>query len=80
MVQANDATIFGPFGGVAPVGSSPIVRPDIQRQIAARFQGGSGSTELVRAIVEGDLPVVVYVDRSSVRFDDLEHEHPWTLA
>jgi ketosteroid isomerase-like protein len=55
------------------------VRPEIQRQLASRFQGGSGSTEVIRAIVEGDLAVVVYVDRSMVRFDDLEQEHPWIL-
>ena len=58
MAQADDATIFGPFGGIAPSGAAPTVRPDIQRQVASRFQGGSGSTELVRAIVEGDLVVV----------------------
>jgi ketosteroid isomerase-like protein len=79
MAQADDATIFGPFGGIAPSGAPPTVRSDLQRQIASRFQGGSGSTELVRAIVEGDLAVVVYIDRSTVRFDGSDREGPWTL-
>ena len=70
MAQADDATIFGPFGGVAPTGGPPRVRPDLQRQIASAIHGGSGSTEVVRTIVEGDLVVVIYIDRSSVRFDD----------
>jgi ketosteroid isomerase-like protein len=63
---------------VAPPGAAPTVRPDIQRQIVSRFQGGSGATELVRAIVEGDLAIVVYIDRSTVRFDD-DREGPWIL-
>jgi ketosteroid isomerase-like protein len=77
--QPDDATIFGPFGGIPPGGVAPRVQPDIQRQLAARFQGGSGSTELVRSIVEGDLAVVVYIDRSTVRFDGSERETPWML-
>jgi len=79
LMQADDATIFGPFGGVAPKGVAPQVRPDIQRKMATRFGGGSGSTDVVRAIVEGDLVVVVYVDRSTVRFDGNDHETPWIL-
>ena len=78
-MQAEDATIFGPFGGVAPKGVAPRVRPDVQRKIAARFGGGSGSTDIVRYIVEGDLVVVVYVDRSTVRFDGDDVETPWML-
>ena len=76
--QADDATIFGPFGGVAPNGQPPRVRPDAQRQIASMFRGGSGSTEVLRTIVEGDLFVVLYVDRSTVEFGQGD-EGPWTL-
>jgi ketosteroid isomerase-like protein len=78
MSQADDATIFGPFGGVAPNGLPPRVRPDAQRQIASMFRGGSGSTEVLRTIVEGDLFVVLYVDRSTVEFGQGD-EGPWTL-
>jgi ketosteroid isomerase-like protein len=79
LLQADDATIFGPFGGVAPIGTAPRVRPDIQRKFAARFGGGSGSTDVVGMIVEGDLVVAVYVDRSTVRFDGNDVETPWML-
>ena len=79
MTQAGDATIFGPFGGVPPAGGAPKVRPEIQRKLVAQFTGGSGSTELVRTIVEGDLVVAVYIDRSSVCFADQTDEHPWCL-
>jgi len=79
LMQADDATIFGPFGGVAPEGTAPRVRPDVQRKVAARFGGGSGSTDVVRTIVESDLVVVVYVDRSTVRFDGENVETPWML-
>ena len=79
LAQADDATIFGPFGGIAPTDAPPLVRRDMQRQIASRFQGGSGSTELIRSIVEGNLAVVVYIDRSTVRFDGSDHESPWML-
>jgi ketosteroid isomerase-like protein len=79
MTQADDATIFGPFGGIPPAGAAPKVRPDVQRKLAGEFKGGSGSTELVRTIVEGDLVVAVYIDRSSVRFADQTDEQPWCL-
>lgn len=77
--QADDATIFGPFGGVAPEGRAPIVRPDGQRAMAGRFQGGTGRTEFVRAIVEGNLVILLFVDRSTVRFDGFETPQPWEL-
>jgi ketosteroid isomerase-like protein len=79
IVQPDDATIFGPFGGIPPAGVAPRVRPGVQRELASRFGGGRGSTEVIRTIVEGDLVVVVYIDRSMVHFDVLEAEHPWTL-
>jgi len=79
IAQADDAMIFGPFGGTAPPGRKPVVQPDRQRQIASMFLGGSGSTEVIRTIVEGDLIVVVSIDRSVVRFGP-DHEGPWTLT
>src|SRR5262245_3085743 len=78
VTQADDATIFGPFGGTAPPGQKPVVQPNRQREIASRFLGRSGSTEVIRTIVEGDLVIVVYIDRSTVRFGP-EDEGPWTL-
>jgi len=60
-MQAEDATIFGPFGGVAPKGVAPRVRPDVQRKIAGRFGGvrlGSSWT---------DWPRILSPDRQSWR-------------
>ena len=70
--QADDMTIFGPFGG--EVGRADNVR---QAQIAAQFHGGSGSTEVVKVVVEGELVVVVAVERNVVRFDT--ETQPWIL-
>ena len=77
--QADDATIFGPFGGVAPPGGAPIARIDRQKLGATMFKGGTGTTEFVRAIVEGDLAVLVLVDRSEVQFDGHDTVEPWVL-
>ncbi len=77
--QAPDATIFGPFGGVAPPGVAPIALVERQKAGAAMFQGGTGETEVVRAIVEGDLAVLVLVDRSQVHFEGRESAEPWML-
>jgi hypothetical protein len=77
--QADDSTIFGPFGGVAPPGGAPIARIDRQKLGAALFKSGTGTTEFVRAIVEGDLAVLVLVDRSEVQFEGHDGVAPWIL-
>jgi hypothetical protein len=77
--QAEDATIFGPLGGVAPEGRAPVIRPEIQRMMAERFRGGTGRTEFVRAIVDRDLVVLVLVDRSEVLFEGRDDPQPWAL-
>jgi len=77
--QAGDATIFGPFGGIAPPGVPPVIQVEAQRAIAQRFKGGEGSTEVVRTIVTGDLAVLVVIDRSHVTFDGHAERQPWAL-
>ncbi|HTR70940.1 MAG TPA: hypothetical protein VMH41_12025, partial [Mycobacteriales bacterium] len=77
--QAPDATIFGPLGGVAPRGEAPVIDPDAQKAVAAKFKGGDGDTELIRAIVLGDVVVLVMVDRSQVQFEGYEDPKPWEL-
>jgi len=72
--QADDMTIFGPFGG--EVGRADNVR---QAQIAAQFHGGTGSTDVVKVVVEGELVVVAAVERNSVRFEGEAEPRTWIL-
>lgn len=73
MVQDDAMTLFGPFGGEA-VGPSPL-----QAKAAALFRGGSGSTEVVQAIADGDLVVLVLIERNAVCFEPGAAPRPWIL-
>jgi ketosteroid isomerase-like protein len=79
--QADDMTIFAPFGGPGPRPGE--ISPDdlIAAQAAAssRFGGGSGSVEVIKTIVEGDLVVLVAIERNDVMFAGHDSPHPWTL-
>lgn len=79
--QADDMTIFGPFGGPGPAPGSLTAEQLAagQAEISAQFRGGEGSCEVVHTIVEGDLVVVVLIERSTVRFQALEGSQPWVL-
>ncbi len=74
MDQASDMTIFGPFGGEA--GGADNAR---QARAASLFRGGSGSSEVLKVIVEGDLVVVVAVERNEVVFEGETETRPWIL-
>jgi ketosteroid isomerase-like protein len=79
--QAEDMTIFGPFGGPGPrpgeLTSELLVAG--QAAVAAQFHGGTGSCEVVRTIVEGDLVVLVMIERSEVAFEGRDGPNPWVL-
>ena len=79
--QADDMTIFGPFGGPGPAPGSLTAEQLAagQAAISVQFRGGQGSSEVVHTIVEGDLVVVVLIERSTVRFQALEGSQPWVL-
>lgn len=79
--QAEDMTIFAPFGGagVRPGQVSPEVLAAGQAAMAAQFHGGDGACEVVRTIVEGDLVVLVLIERSAVMFEGHDEPHPWIL-
>lgn len=72
--QANDMTIFGPFGGEAALGD-----PERQAKSAANFHGGSGHCQVVKVIEEGDLAVVVMVEWNKVAFAEGAEAQPWIL-
>lgn len=73
MAQADDMTIFGPFGGEA-AGPGPH-----QAKAAALFHGGTGRCELVKAIADGDLVVLILIERNLVRFAADAAPRPWVL-
>lgn len=74
--QDEDMTIFGPFGG--PPGRGPGLE-DRQKQIASLFKGGTGSCELVKAMVSGDTVVLVMIERNEVLVDGADAQQPWVL-
>jgi ketosteroid isomerase-like protein len=74
MDQADDMTIFGPFGGEA--GGADNVR---QAQAASMFKGGTGSSDIVKVVVEGDVVVVVAIERNEVMFEGEAAPRPWVL-
>jgi hypothetical protein len=77
MVQANDMTIFGPFGGEAGAGGPELQAR--QRRVNASFRGGSGQCEVVRSIAADDLLVLVMIERNQVTFEGRAEPHAWTL-
>lgn len=72
--QADDMTIFAPFGGEAAVAD-----PVRQARSAASFMGGTGHCQVVKTMREGDLVVVVMIEWNTVQFDSHAEPHPWIL-
>lgn len=56
-----DFTLMQPFGGPATRGFDPT--PERMAELAASFQNGDATLELVQAITSPDLVVLVYVER-----------------
>jgi ketosteroid isomerase-like protein len=80
--QADDMTIFGPFGGPGPRPGelTPEALAAAQAAMSAQFfHGGDGSCEVVKTVVEGDLVVLVMIERSTVMFEGRALPHPWIL-
>jgi ketosteroid isomerase-like protein len=75
--QDDDMTLFGPFGGEGVRGGGGL--SPIQTAVASFFRGGSGETKVVKAIVEGDLLVLVLLEKSDVMFQGRDEPHPWAL-
>lgn len=73
MTQDEAMIIFGPFGGEAAT-SGPR-----QAQVASLFRGGTGHCELVKAFADGDLLVLVMIERNEVRFEGRDEPQQWIL-
>lgn len=74
--QDDDMTIFGPFGGEAGRGLGLEER---QKQAARLFHGGTGTCEVVKTIVSGDVVVMVLIERNEAVVDDSRVPQPWVL-
>ena len=70
-------TLFAPFGGEVIRGLGDL-QPRQQRAVS-QFQGGTGTSEVVKTVVVGDVVIVVMVDRNEVRFEGRDAPHPWVL-
>ena len=79
MVQAEDQTIFGPFGGGILQAPPGVNIEDRQRRVSSRFHGGTGANEVQKVMRSGDLVVVVQIERSMVMFEGRTEPQPWTL-
>lgn len=75
--QDDDMTIIGPFGGPGVRGRGDF--ESRQPRVVSWFRGGTGSFEPIKTIVEGDLAVVVGIERSLVRFEGHDDSRPWVL-
>ena len=76
VAQDDDMTIFGPFGGEA--GRGPGLE-DRQKQAARLFHGGTGTVEVVKTIVSGDVVVLVLIERNEAVVKGSERPQPWVL-
>jgi ketosteroid isomerase-like protein len=74
--QAHDMSIFGPFGGYGQ--GLDDISPR-QEAIVRQFRGGHGTCELLRVITEGDLVIVIMVERNEVLFEGRDEPQPWVL-
>jgi ketosteroid isomerase-like protein len=79
--QADDMTIFGPFGGPTPRPGEISPEELLARQaaVSSQFGGGSGSIEVVKTVVEAELVVLVAVEHNEVMFSGHHTPHAWTL-
>lgn len=77
MTQAPDMTIFGPFGGDVSTNSPELEAR--QALISAKFQSGTAEYELRKAMVSGDLLVLVMIERCEVTFEGHSQPQPWVL-
>jgi hypothetical protein len=76
--QAEEMTIFGPFGGPAPnLPASELLV--LQRAASSQFEYGTTTFEPVTTIVSDDLVVLVQIERNEVRLAGASEFQPWVL-
>jgi len=76
--QADDMTIFGPFGGPAP-NMPPSELMALQQAASKQFEFGETTFETVNRIVSDDLVVLVMIERNRARLAGATEFQPWVL-
>jgi len=76
--QAEDMTIFGPFGGPSPnMAASDLMV--LQQASSKQFEFGESTFEVVSRIMSDDLVVLVMVERNAVRLAGASEFQSWVL-
>jgi len=76
--QADDMTIFGPFGGPAPrMPASELLA--LQQAASKQFEYGETTFEIVNRVVGDNIVVLVMIERNRVRLADASDFQPWVL-
>jgi len=76
--QAEDMTIFGPFGGPAPKMSASELMA-LQQAASKQFEFGETTFEVANKIVNDDLVILVMVERNTVRLAGASDFQSWVL-
>lgn len=77
--QAEDMTIFGPFGGPPPKVSGTELTAGQNAFSKQLFESGQSTFEVVKRIVADDLVVLVLIERNNVRLKGATEFQPWVL-
>ena len=77
--QADDMTIFGPFGGPSPTISISELTTGQNALSRQFFEAGQSNFEVVNRIVTDDLVVLVMIERNTVRLRGATEFQPWVL-
>lgn len=74
--QADDASIYGPFGGPATIGATQWAARGAEAVKA--FKNGASNLHLIKAYASGDLAVLVTLEEQS---GDIAGKpaHPWSI-
>lgn len=77
-LQADDMTIFGPFGGPSP-GMSAADLLALQQAASKQFEFGDTTFGVVNRIVTDEVVVLVMIERNFVRLAGATEFQPWVL-
>ena len=77
--QAENMTIFGPFGGPTPAMSISELTAGQNALSEQLFESGQSNFEVVNTITADDVVVLVMIEQNSVRLRGANEFQPWVL-